>query len=511
MTTETVVTRRRHVDDGLPVCAKWQCQVCKRANASGKSKCTVCGTSRLYGRKRQSSKLDADNLKYVDYDDLDVSWEDAVGSGSFGSVHAAFSKTTASVFAVKRLDAFFDASAFARECELMQRLVHPRLVRCFDHRVEDGILVTEFLAGGELLSRLAKRGRYAEASARLATWQVLDAIAFMHSKKVAHCDIKLENILLKSRRNDVDVKICDFGLAKSFTTDDHCCCFEKEPEAVAATPEYAAPELLDENARSYGPAVDVWALGVVAFVLFTGEMPFSDDNHDVAGAFDRLTRHHVVSEDAQSFVQALLTVDPAQRPRAADARAHQWFLVALDDLANVENPKVLAGLRTIDAKRKLGALLRSRPPFHTTGESDKSSSSPNENNHGIQKGLLLRPLIAAPPSSPSKKKSADFKKRESLSLEAWLVSQDLQRDVDLAGWCETVDDLLEFDDALTLEFAAERQLDRRTLDRFRHAIRALHRTTPALSPTKSNSTSRFDTTVDHSSFLKHTRSHSTDL
>ena len=220
----TTVTRTLFYrqDDGLPKCSEWLCQVCKRHNVRSISKCKLCGTSRLY--RRGHSKLDADVLEYKNFEDLDIG--EIVGEGSFGAVHIAFSRTSGSAFAVKQF-----TEPQSKECEFMRDLRHPRLVRYFDHG--EKFLVTEFLAGGELLSRLLKRGKYSEEKARLATWQVLDALHYLHGKGIAHCDIKLENILLKSARNDIDIKLCDFGLAQRYPI--------AKCGPVAATPEYAAP------------------------------------------------------------------------------------------------------------------------------------------------------------------------------------------------------------------------------------------------------------------------------
>ena len=176
----------------------------------------------------------------------------------------------------------------------------------------------------------------------------------------------------------------------------------------------AAPELSDPDTLLYCAKVDLWSLGVVAFVLLTGEMPPK-----------KLSFPKVVGSQASSFLRRLLEKDPSRRYSADQARHHEWFTTHVDDLATVTSAHVLAGLRKMETKRKLSALLKGRFSFSRKKSADDAQQV-----------------------TPQRRRSS-----KPLSLSAWLVKNRL--DVDLGGWCESLDDLLEFDDHLIFEFAAE--------------------------------------------------------
>lgn len=376
--------------------------------------CIVCGIERTY--RRRQSKVDNDQICCKGLADLDI-LDEVVGQGSFGTVHAAFSRTSLSVFAVKitHIKSSHHLAELRAECALMAQLHHPRIVHFFEASVQHSTFysVMEFLAGGDLFDRLAKRGNYSELNARLAAWQILEAVAYLHEHEVVHRDVKPENILLKSRRDDVNIKLCDFGLARNLPRpdallDDYC----------AATPEYAAPEQLAR--RPYGLPVDCWALGVVLYVLLTGTMPFGasgccdDDAYARAMNTDFFCRSSATAAD---LVRSLLDLTPRTRFSARRAQAHAWFA---DAATKLDDSRVVDGLKRLQ-RRDADESLRAND-CHTS-----------------------RPL------------------------QAWLAQRDLL-DVDLNGWCDSLDDLYEFDDSLCAEFLAEAALPIVTAQRFRQAI-----------------------------------------
>lgn len=130
--------------------------------------------------------------------------------------------------------------------------------------------MTEYAAGGELFDHLVSRpnGLLSEAEASQLIRQVVSAVAYMHRSNVIHRDIKLENILLA--RNSVDeiqLKIIDFGLAKLMGPNE-------KAKTFFGTVGYLAPEMAR---RQYSFGVDVWAVGVLTYVLLCGVFPFDDD------------------------------------------------------------------------------------------------------------------------------------------------------------------------------------------------------------------------------------------
>ena len=125
----------------------------------------------------------------------------------------------------------------------------------------------EICAGGDLLNYVRKRRQLKEEVAKSVFKQLINGIAYCHSKSILHRDIKLDNILLSSNG---EVKICDFGVSKAV----------KRGEMMTeqcGTPAYIAPEILAD--RGYeGFAVDIWSAGVVLYAMLYGVVPFRANN-----------------------------------------------------------------------------------------------------------------------------------------------------------------------------------------------------------------------------------------
>ena len=197
-------------------------------------------------------------------------------------------------------------------------------------------VITEILYGGAVLDAILKMKdeRYTEAEAKVVVRRTLAGIEYMHSNLVVHRDLKLENLLL-SRDDDLSsVIIVDFGLAKR--------CRDKSggqaalphakgvDDSAVGTPVYAAPEVVEQ--KSYGAAVDMWSLGVIAYILVTGAMP--RDLWKSALKYGRVTEDDfgfdcyewdTVSTEARDFMRACLTYNPAKRLSAKDALEHPWM------------------------------------------------------------------------------------------------------------------------------------------------------------------------------------------
>jgi calcium-dependent protein kinase len=127
-------------------------------------------------------------------------------------------------------------------------------------------LVQELCMGGELFDRLDEQPNfhYTEAECAKLIKQMLCAVRYLHSHGIIHRDLKLENFLFSSKANDSELKMIDFGLSKHFK------CGEVQNEAVG-TPYTCAPEVLR---GSYDEKCDIWAIGVIAFLLLSGDAPF---------------------------------------------------------------------------------------------------------------------------------------------------------------------------------------------------------------------------------------------
>jgi len=186
-------------------------------------------------------------------------------------------------------------------------------------------LLTELLTGGELLDAVLEKGHYSEGDARLCFMKLLEGLAYLHTKKIAHRDLKLENLLL-DRKDDIStVKIADFGLAKRAA--------ESTMETICGTPQYVAPEvILGIPGNKYTFTVDLWSAGVILFILLGGYPPFYDEHEP--RLFMKIRRGQYsfddpvwakVSDLAKDLIRKLLTTDPDKRLSADEALKHEWF------------------------------------------------------------------------------------------------------------------------------------------------------------------------------------------
>jgi serine/threonine protein kinase len=255
-----------------------------------------------------------------------------IGSGSTSTVHKSTQKASGKVFATKVVSAAGlqtpgVADQFASEVLALKRCRHPHVVSLEDAVVDENklYLVTELLTGGELFDYVVKRGTLGEDEAASILSDVGDAIRFMHDQGVIHRDLKPENLLLakESPVGFPTVKIIDFGLSKARATRDVCASF-------LGTRGYLAPEMLKR--RTYSEAVDMWAFGVIAYVLLCGCLPFDDDAARINSPnaskkfelrFPSWARG--LSKGARDLLANLLQVDPRRRYTAAQCCRHPWL------------------------------------------------------------------------------------------------------------------------------------------------------------------------------------------
>jgi len=278
-----------------------------------------------------------------------------LGTGFCGSVFMGQAKVTGEKVAIKSLtksnlgsvdETSEEVIARVRaECEIYLNCDHPNIVRLRDmYETEEAIyLVCDCCTGGELYDRLLKRGQYNERSAAAASKGMLLAVSYIHNTmNIVHRDLKLQNWLYPSQdAEDDEVKLIDFGFSKVLE--------EKGNLAVTAgTVEYLAPELLSHQSQvSY--AGDLWAIGVIVFMLLGGYPPFSGKtNADIIQAIRKQqikwfrSRFEKVSDTAKIFVMGLLEKDPRQRFTARKALEHPW-IKQLEDEAHQHPEHLISG------------------------------------------------------------------------------------------------------------------------------------------------------------------------
>jgi serine/threonine protein kinase len=218
-----------------------------------------------------------------------------------------------------------DLSDLRAEITITTKLIHPNIVRLFKayDEPEHYYLVQEIMTGGELFDRIVEKEFYNEEEARTVARVILGAVHYMQSKKIVHRDLKPENLLLATKDNDTNIKICDFGFATR----------ELEPDSLTTTcgsPNYVAPEIVLNI--PYGKQVDMWSLGTIFFLLLGGYAPF--DEPDLCTQYERIAKADYdfdeeywghASEEARDFIRKLIVVDPKERMTAEAAVADEWI------------------------------------------------------------------------------------------------------------------------------------------------------------------------------------------
>lgn len=213
------------------------------------------------------------------------------------------------------------------EMDVLKGLDQPHVVKFLDwfESKDKFYLVFEEATGGELFDRIISRGRFTEKDACNTIRAVLSAIQYLHHHHIVHRDVKPENILYRTKEEDANVVLVDFGIARHLQNDDEVL------TNVCGSFGYCAPEILSK--KGHGKAVDLWSLGVITYTMLCGYTPFRSDDPDVLAAetqrgkiefHDRYWKN--VSAEAKDFVKQCLTVDPSKRITADDAMKHPWFV-----------------------------------------------------------------------------------------------------------------------------------------------------------------------------------------
>ena len=285
-----------------------------------------------------------------------------VGKGAFATVFELATKAEGQLYAAKELEKrkFIKNGVLDRkldnEMQIMKSVSHPNIVQYVEYQDHTNhmYIIMEFVPGGDLQDYLANKGPLVEDPlAKKMAAQVLDALAYLHKKKITHRDIKPDNILLADLEPDTfTVKLSDFGLSKVVQDNDT---FLK---TFCGTLLYCAPEVFPHydahvggrakkrtrqgkphqasKFHSYSQSVDVWSFGAVLWYSMCVKPPFEGvaDGANGKGMFDKimmtpLDAHDLVdqgvSKDAIALLVEMLNTDPATRPSPVDCLHHRWF------------------------------------------------------------------------------------------------------------------------------------------------------------------------------------------
>ncbi|XP_060887367.1 calcium/calmodulin-dependent protein kinase type II delta 1 chain isoform X6 [Labrus mixtus] len=286
-----------------------------------------------------------------------------LGKGAFSVVRRCMKISTGQEYAAKIINtkklSARDHQKLEREARICRLLKHANIVRLHDSISEEGFhyLVFDLVTGGELFEDIVAREYYSEADASHCIQQILEAVLHCHQMGVVHRDLKPENLLLASKLKGAAVKLADFGLAIEVQGD------QQAWFGFAGTPGYLSPEVLRKD--PYGKPVDMWACGVILYILLVGYPPFWDeDQHRLyqqikAGAYDFPSPEwDTVTPEAKDLINKMLTINPAKRVTATDALKHPWICQRSTVASMMHRQETVECLKKFNARRKLkGAIL----------------------------------------------------------------------------------------------------------------------------------------------------------
>ncbi|ROL55157.1 Death-associated protein kinase 3 [Anabarilius grahami] len=271
-------------------------------------------------------------------EDVELYYEmgEELGSGQFAIVRKCKEKSSGSEYAAKfikkrRLSSSrrgVSREEIEREVNILREIQHSNIITLHDifENKTDVILILELVSGGELFDFLAEKESLTEEEATQFLKQILDGVYYLHSKRIAHFDLKPENIMLLDKNvPNPRIKLIDFGIAHQIKDGN-------EFKNIFGTPEFVAPEIV--NYEPLGLEADMWSIGVITYILLSGASPFLGETKQ-----ETLTNISAVNYDfdeeyfsntselAKDFIRRLLVKDPKKRMTIEDSLQHPWIKV----------------------------------------------------------------------------------------------------------------------------------------------------------------------------------------
>lgn len=262
-----------------------------------------------------------------------------IGDGNFAVVLKIKDRQSGLPYALKIIDKskckgkehYIDA-----EVRVMKKLQHPHIISLIldvDQQA-NMYLVLEYVSGGDLFDAITRVTRFSENQSRVMIKHLASAMAYLHSMSIVHRDIKPENLLVELDANGyvTELKLADFGLA----------CEVTEPLfAVCGTPTYVAPEILMET--GYGLKIDVWAAGIILYILLCGFPPFVSPDNQQEPLFDAIISGVYefpepywsdIGDGVRDLIANMLQSDPEVRFTSEDILDHYWTLGECNDYSS---------------------------------------------------------------------------------------------------------------------------------------------------------------------------------
>ncbi|CAG8504771.1 9911_t:CDS:2 [Ambispora gerdemannii] len=317
-----------------------------------------------------------------------------LGQGTYAVVKEAQHITTGQMYAVKVINKKLMEGRehmVRNEIAVLKRVSagNKNILTLFDYfeTMNNLYLVTELAEGGELFDRICEKVFYYERDAANLVRSVTEAVAYLHENGIVHRDLKPENLLFRTRANDSDLLVADFGLSKIIDSETF-----HVLTTTCGTPGYMAPEI--HTREGHGKPVDLWAIGVITYFLLSGFPPFERESTQLETKaileadykFEPVENWEGISDTAKNFITSLLNRNPQMRPTAIDALHHPWLSSILPSPVDIPRD-LLTNVRqnfnarrtfkkAVDAVKMINTLTRSNS---LVGLLEKSRAEADEN------------------------------------------------------------------------------------------------------------------------------------
>ncbi|KAK2835631.1 hypothetical protein Q5P01_016115 [Channa striata] len=290
------------------------------------------------------------------FDDLYKLTDEVLGQGAYAKVQGCTSLQNGKEFAVKIIEksAGHSRSRVFREVETLYQCQGNKNILELIQFFEDSscfYLVFEKLCGGSILTHIQNRKHFDELEASKVVRDIAQALDFLHTKGIAHRDLKLENILCEYTDRVSPVKICDFDLGSGVKLSSACTPITTpELTTPCGSAEYMAPEVVEvftDEASFYDKRCDLWSLGVILYILLSGSPPFTghcgtDCGWDRGETCRTCFQSHLfesiqqgmyefpdkdwahITDGAKDLISKLLVRDATLRLSAAQVLNHPW-------------------------------------------------------------------------------------------------------------------------------------------------------------------------------------------
>ncbi|KAI6660310.1 Death-associated protein kinase 2 isoform X1 [Oopsacas minuta] len=253
----------------------------------------------------------------------------SLGKGNCGFVYECTELETKRIFAVKFVAKGNGSTSkqlreLSMEIRILKLVQHPNIVQLYDvyESIKELHLITELLSGGSLVDYLTEKEYFTERESAVYIHQLVSTLSYLHSNQIVHQDIKLDNIVINNRNEQLSIKIIDFGIAR-------LCNGSLEYLSVEGTTIYSPPEVLSYEVTDYSR--DMWSVGVCTYTLLSGYFPFESETDSklmqeiIKMNYEFTEEFEYLSKEVVDFIRNLLKRERKDRLSAKSALEHPWL------------------------------------------------------------------------------------------------------------------------------------------------------------------------------------------